>query len=556
MKKIIVITMVLTMVLPVEVAKADFAFGEPINLGPTVNTASGEGGYGGLSISADGLSIYFDSDRSGGYGNVDLWVATRATTDDEWEQSVNLGSVVNSSAQDNSPSISADGLSLYFSSNRSGTVGNMDLWVSMRETTTDDWGTPSNLGPTVNSSNADYMSHISADGLSLYFSSERPGGLGNRDLWVSTRATTDDEWGGPVNLGPNVNTSSNERRMWISSDGLMLLLQSDRPKGSGAVDIYMTTRATTNDDWAEPVNIGPVVNVPQISEISPIVSSDGSTLYMSIYGRIGGYGTWDLWQAAIIPIVDLNGDDKVNKADMHIMVDHWGENYPLCDIGPMPWGDGIVDIHDIAVLAEHLYRLAAHWKLDETGGSIAYDSCGDYDGTLNGNPSWQSTGGMKDGFLLLDGIDDYIETPFILDPSKGSSSVFAWIKCWMPGQVILSQKGQSGGNWLGVDSSGKLMTGLSDVNFGTLESESFITDIQWHHVGFVYDMDTLHRRLYVDRTLVAEDTSNVAGTPSNDGLYIGASEDLKPGSFFSGMIDDIRIYNQALSAEEIAVLVQ
>jgi Tol biopolymer transport system component len=356
MKKTIVSVLVLVLGLTMDIAKADFVFGEPNNLGPNVNTALSEGGYGGLSISTDELSIYFDSDRSGGNGNGDLWVATRATTDDEWEQSVNLGSVVNSSAQDNSPSISADGLSLYFSSNRSGTVGNMDLWVSTRETTADDWGTPSNLGPIVNSSNADYMSHISADGLSLYFSSERPGGLGLRDLWMTTRETTNDEWGEPVNLGPTVNTSSNERRMWISLDGLMLLLQSDRPKTSGAVDIYMTTRATTNDDWAEPVNIGPPVNVSIISEVSPVVSSDGRTLYFSSYARIGNYGAWDLWQAPIIPIVDLNSDGIVDSADMCIIVDNWGTDNSLCDIGPMPWGDGIVDVQDLIVLAEHLFE--------------------------------------------------------------------------------------------------------------------------------------------------------------------------------------------------------
>jgi len=223
MKKTILLLLVLAFGLVPKVAIADFVFGEPTNLGPTINTSSGEGGTGGLSISADGLSIYFDSDRSGGYGSADLWVATRATTDDEWGQPVNLGSVVNSSAQDNSPSISTDGLSLYFSSNRSGAVGGsgwsaMDLWVAKRETTADDWGAPSNLGPIVNSSDADYMSHISADGLSLYFSSERPGGLGIRDLWMTTRATINDDWSEPVNLGPAVNTSSNERRMWISSD--------------------------------------------------------------------------------------------------------------------------------------------------------------------------------------------------------------------------------------------------------------------------------------------------------------------------------------------------
>jgi len=353
------LVLILTLIPVVEVARADYIFGEPTNLGPTVNTSSGEGGGGGLSISADGLSLYFDSNRSGGHGGADLWVTTRATTNDDWIAPVNLDSVVNSSSQDNSPSISADGLSLYFSSNRSGAVGGsgwsaMDLWVATRETIAHDWETPSNLGPVVNSSDADYMSYISVDGLSLYFSSARPDGLGKRDLWMTTRATTNDDWSEPVNLGPTINTPYNERRMWISSDGLMLLFQSDRPRGTGYAEIYMTTRATTNDDWTEPVKLGPPVN--KTSDISPIVSTNGCTLYFSSYNRDGGYGVWDLWQAPITPIVDLNNDGIVDAADMCIMIDHWGTDQPLCDIGPMPWGDGIVDVQDLIVLAEHLFE--------------------------------------------------------------------------------------------------------------------------------------------------------------------------------------------------------
>jgi len=92
--------------------------------------------------------------------------------------------------------------------------------------------------------------------------------------------------------------------------------------------------------------------------------------------------------------------------------------------------------------------------------------------------------------------------------------------------------------------------------FGDLVSEAIITDGQWHHVGLVYDMNSLHRLLYVDGILVAEDASAVSGVPSDDGLYIGASKDLDAGTLFSGFIDDVRIYNQALSTEEIAALAQ
>jgi N-acetylneuraminic acid mutarotase len=253
---------------------------------------------------------------------------------------------------------------------------------------------------------------------------------------------------------------------------------------------------------------------------------------------------------------DLNGDGVVDVADISILVDHWHMDNPLYDIAPAPCGDGIIDIQDMIVLSEHLLPVfAAHWELDETEGSVAYDRIGDNDSTLNGNPFWQPSGGMIGGTLLFDGIDDYVSTPFILNPAEGSFSVFAWIYGWTPGQVIISQTGDFGGTWLGTNpSDGKLMTGFSDINFGALESESVVTDIQWHHVGFVYDMDSFHRRLYVDGILIAEDTTAVSGVPSDSGLFIGASKDLDAGTFFSGFIDDVRIYNKALTAEEIEAL--
>ena len=161
------------------------------------------------------------------------------------------------------------------------------------------------------------------------------------------------------------------------------------------------------------------------------------------------------------------------------------------------------------------------------------------------------------GALDLDGIDDYVSIPFIIDPARQYLSTFAWIKGGEPGQVIISQVGDSGEIWLGIDSSeGKLITGFCDVYFDPLVSDTVITDGQWHHVGLVYDLTEFHRRLYVDGALVIEDTSGVAGVSSDGGLYIGASKDLEAGSFFSGLIDDVRIYNGVLSPEEIAALIQ
>jgi len=143
--------------------------------------------------------------------------------------------------------------------------------------------------------------------------------------------------------------------MSISHDGLLLFLGSDRPGGSGGHDLWVTTRATTNDPWGEPVNLGPTVNSSAPYDQTPSISADGSTLYFSS-NRPGGIGDSDIYQVSIEPVVDLNTDGIVDAADMCIMVDNWSTDEPLCDIGPMPWGDGIVDVQDLIVLAEHLFE--------------------------------------------------------------------------------------------------------------------------------------------------------------------------------------------------------
>jgi len=196
--------------------------------------------------------------------------------------------------------------------------------------------------------------------------------------------------------------------------------------------------------------------------------------------------------------------------------------------------------------------LIAHWKLDEAEGSIAYDSSGNNDGTLNGDPLWQPAGGQVKGAIQIDGIDDYVSTPFILSPAAGPFSVYAWIKGGAPGQVVISQAG--GEDWLSVDpSQGKFMTRLMPPAVGRvppqpLVSEFVITDGNWHRVGFVWDGSG--RILYVDDVEVAKDTqASLAG--STGGLHIGAGKNLEPASFFFGLIDDIRIYNQPMSPEDI-----
>ena len=119
-------------------------------------------------------------------------------------------------------------------------------------------------------------------------------------------------------------------------------------------DIYVARRPTKEDPWGTPVNLGPVVNSASW-EAGTSVSPDGLMIYFQCQ-RAGGLGASDIWQVPIEPVVDLNSDGIVDAADMCIMVDNWGTDEPLCDIGPMPWGDGIVDVQDLIVLAEHLFE--------------------------------------------------------------------------------------------------------------------------------------------------------------------------------------------------------
>ena len=276
-------------------ANADFVFGTPTNLGSMVNSQA----YDDCpEISADGLELYFHSMRPDGQGEGDIWMSTRRSKDETWGAPANLGQSINSSSFEFDACISADGLSLYVNSMRPGGQGEDDLWVVTRPTIADPWGEAVNLGSTVNCVAWDYGPSISADDLELYFVSNRPGSYGDTDIWVAARATMEDEWSEPVNLGPAVNGAMYSHGPSISAAGLVLFFESIRPSsGVGSCDLWMSRRLTTNDPWGEPLNLGSPVNTPG-GEKNPCISADGRTLY---YGHFDNEdGPWDLWQVSIV----------------------------------------------------------------------------------------------------------------------------------------------------------------------------------------------------------------------------------------------------------------
>jgi hypothetical protein len=331
-------------------ARADFTFGTPVDiqsdfpfLDPATEWIN--------CFSADGLEAYFESQRLGGYGLVDLWLCKRASVEDAWSSSENLGPLINSATWDKHAFISADGLELYFYSYRPGGYGQADLYVTRRATCTSPWEPPTNLGPKVNGSSEDFFPSVSPDGLELYFGSTRPGGYGAWDLYVSKRATTNDPWGDPVNLGPTVNSPGQEGWVAFSPDWLLMFFWSDRPGGFGPWgDNYMARRASRSAPWQPAVNLGPIINATVWN--GPLgVTADGSALYI-LCDPNDDMTTWT-YQAPILPIVDFNADGQVDVDDLRLLIDNWGTDNTLYDIGPYAWGDGKVDIEDVkAFIAE------------------------------------------------------------------------------------------------------------------------------------------------------------------------------------------------------------
>ncbi len=285
-------SLVVTILLTASIATAQYSI-PPANL-TNVNTIYSESGP---CLSPDGLTLYFTSDRPDGQGNLDLWHATRPDLFSPFDEASNLGATLNGSSHDAHPWISTDGLTLMFASARSGGEGNYDLWISSRVTTDDAFGYPSNLGEAINTPYRESRPCLSSDGLDLYFTSDRPGGEGDYDLWVASRPAIEDAFGLPVNLGPGVNTPYRDGGAGISADGTMLYFNSAQPGNIGSADIYLATRSSLDDPFSDATNLGDVINSPA-GETAATLSADGTILIFSS-GRSGGVGGSDLWMATV-----------------------------------------------------------------------------------------------------------------------------------------------------------------------------------------------------------------------------------------------------------------
>ena len=250
---------------------------------------------GGCPIeSKDGLSLYMASDREGGLGLLDIWVADRLDTDEPFGEAYNLGAPVNSAAADFCPT-PLSGFYLMFVTTRPGedACGGGDIHI-VRRNPAKGWGEPVRLGCAEdgegpNTSGAEYSpSPVEIDGkVYLYYSSD--GGGGDQDIYVSELLPD-----GNFSVGERVDelsTPDDDRMPNISKDGREIVFSSNRATWGtgqpawGGQDVYTSTRASTDAPWSEPVNLGPGINTAD-SETRASMSWDRERLYFGRNGEI------------------------------------------------------------------------------------------------------------------------------------------------------------------------------------------------------------------------------------------------------------------------------
>jgi hypothetical protein len=257
------------------------------------------------------------------------------------------------------------------------------------------------------------------------------------------------------------------------------------------------------------------------------------------------------------PTPDFNGDGIVDATDMCMMVDYWGTDEPSYDIAPEPWGDGVVDVEDLKVLAEHLFEgagLVAHWALDETEGDIAYDSAVNIDATVY-NGQW--TDGKIDGALLFNGWTTYMDCGDSLRLSTRKMTLAMWLEPQHMGGIryVLSRVKERSEDFDYV----LMRHRYGEIEFAVAQEGSEPVSImssgttplnEWTHVAVC--LDGSEATIYINGQLDASVGYGQRSLCEDCRLWISS---LGRGTrFYFGKIDDIRIYNIALSAEEIAAL--
>lgn len=281
---------------------------DPKNMGPNINSANSEYFPG---ITADGEYFIYTRKIDGQMPQEDFYLS-RLQPDGTWGPSFNLGPPVNTPENEGSVSISTDGQYIFFAacnrskqytmhgseeglSNPHEVYPGCDLYFSRLNG--EKWSIPRHMGYVVNSREWESTPSLSFDGLTLYFSSTRPGGFGGSDIWKT-------QWDGrgfgqPINLGPTINTAGNEQTPFIHPDNQTLYFSSNGRAGMGGFDFYYS-RTNDSGNWQEPVNMGYPINTLG-DEKGLLVNRAGNLAYFSSKDRADGFGGVDLYQFELYP---------------------------------------------------------------------------------------------------------------------------------------------------------------------------------------------------------------------------------------------------------------
>jgi outer membrane protein OmpA-like peptidoglycan-associated protein len=252
----------------------------PVDLGENVNTKYEE--YW-PSLSADEEMLVFtrqipkDENNPKVFGNrqEDIYVSVRK--DKKWQKAEPIGRPLNTSDNEGAQFITSDGKRMYFTAcNRIDGLGKCDIYMS--EKTNTGWSEPFNLGEPVNSGYSEKQPSVSSDGKTLFFASNRPGSKGSFDLWTST---LDDKgkWSKPVNLGDSINTPDDEQSPFIHPDNQTLYFASNGLTGMGGYDLYYCRKKGMNI-WSTPVNLGYPINTFS-DEVGIVVNAKGDIAYFA-----------------------------------------------------------------------------------------------------------------------------------------------------------------------------------------------------------------------------------------------------------------------------------
>ena len=292
---------------------------EPINLGNNINSQMSEIGPA-LSAENDKLVFTRRVEEKNKDPQEDFYYSDKI--DGKWQKAIAFPYPLNTNENEGALSFSSDKtLLVYTACNREGGYGSCDLYYGYNDLNKLEFF---NLGKSVNSKYWDSQACFSSDRKYLYFVSNRPGGYGGTDIWISE--ITKNGFSPAYNAGPIINTSKDEMSPFIHADNLNLYFSSKGHIGMGDYDLFVSKRDSVSTNWKEPINLGYPINDHK-SQNSLIVSSDGKTAYFN--SSLDGYGLDDIFYFNLPEDVKAN---KLNNIELDIIVSKPGEEIILNNV--------------------------------------------------------------------------------------------------------------------------------------------------------------------------------------------------------------------------------